>query len=254
MRFRAFLGCYELLDVIQPGSRMLDIGGGDGFHAGFFRDNGLNVDIVDISEGIEPLCYEGEYEKFHPASKYDVIWCSHVYEHIMNPGQFISKIYEDLNPGGILAITVPPSRPSRMIFPHVTLWNAGLLLIHLIKSGFDCRNAHIASYKYNITVIAQKPNERLNFEYTALLPQDIKVEKGYFDGEIKFMNWKHRRLHSYIDPAFDMRGQSLSQVLRKLSQLHERLQPAFAVYTNQDTNKNQYVYVDRRKRIVVRVV
>ncbi len=246
LRFRAFLGCYELLALVKPGARMLDVGGGDGLHARFFRRHGLDVDIIDLGEGMEPLVFTGQYEGYKPAEKYDIIWCSHVYEHIMNPGLFLSKIYYDLRPGGYAAITVPPLK-SDMLFEHVTLWNPGLLLIHLIKCGFDCRAARVGSYHYNITVIAQRPASPLALSERDMLPS-VDWKGSYFNGDINFLNWTHQALT--IPPVLDKRGKPVSDLLAALN-AHDYSQHLFGLAQLPETERLSYMYIDHDRKCVV---
>ena len=61
---------------------------------------------------------------------------SHVLEHQFDPQRFLRKIYECLNPDGVLALTVPP-RKDEIVGGHVSLWNGGLLLYHLVLAHLD---------------------------------------------------------------------------------------------------------------------
>lgn len=244
MRFRAFLACRELMELVEPGATMLDIGGGDGLHARYFRSRGLDVDILDLNQGMEPLIFAGPYEDFAPGKKYDVIWCSHVYEHIMNPGRFLSKILYDLKPGGYVVLTVPPMK-SDMLFEHVTLWNPGLLLIHLIKCGFDCREARVGSYHYNISAIAKRPLEELKLREDQLLP-GVEWANGYFNGDFKFVNWRNKSLE--IEKSFDFRKQGVSALLEELNA--SETVPDFAFSIMPKTKKPCYMYIDKSLRLV----
>ncbi|MBU1213234.1 MAG: class I SAM-dependent methyltransferase [Alphaproteobacteria bacterium] len=246
LRFRAFLGCLEIMLVAQPGMRMLDIGGGDGLHARFFRNRGLHVDVLDIQEGMEDLIFEGEYESFTPSKKYDIIWCSHVYEHIINPGIFLEKIHRDLRPGGYVAITVPPMK-SDMLFEHVTLWNGGLLLIHLIKCGFDCRAARVGAYNYNITIIAKKSTEPLHLQHYQLLPS-VNKSGGYFNGDIAFLNWENKKLP--LPDGFDDFKISIPEILDRYS--NAPLKPEFAAGETSE-GRRTYIYFDKQEELAVLV-
>ena len=116
-------------------------------------------------------------------------------EHQANPGLFLRKIYRDLKAGGVVAVTVPPAK-STIVGGHLTLWNAGLLLYNLIMAGFDCRNAAVKSYGYNISVIVRKRR--------ACHPRDMVMDCGDierlahffpcpakqdFEGHIIELNW-----------------------------------------------------------------
>ncbi len=246
LRFRAFLACHEILSLVETGSRMLDVGGGDGLHARFFRQHGLQVDVIDLNEGMEPLVFAGEYERYKPAEQYDVVWCSHVYEHIINPGLFLSKIWTDLRPGGYAVITVPPMK-SDMLFEHVTLWNPGLLLIHLIKCGFDCRQARVGSYHYNITVIAQRPHSSMPADNKDRLPA-VEWNGGYFNGDIKFLNWRNQKLD--IDPSLNFKDKPVADLVADLSR-SSCTTHLFGMARLPDNDRLSYMYIDHEKKIVV---
>lgn len=135
----------------------LDIGAGKGIHADYMRNEGRKVTTLDSNPVYNPNII-AQYLRWRnnaylPA--YEAIWCCHVLEHQINVGSFLRKIHNDLEPGGYLAITVPPAK-HEIVGGHVTLWNPGLLVYNLILAGFDCANARVGSYEYNISVIVQK--------------------------------------------------------------------------------------------------
>jgi len=191
--FRAALAALELVEIAKTENRtaprLLEIGGAHGIHARFFRKHipGLTVDIIDVKPTDEPLVFTGLYEDFAPAAPYDFIWASHVLEHVQNPGQFLQKLRRDLKPGGWIGLTVPPLK-HEMTFAHVTLWNAGLLLINLIRSGFECTGAHVATYDYNVSVLVQKTGRRIR-PHDAALPPGVTRTGRYFEGRIERLNW-----------------------------------------------------------------
>jgi SAM-dependent methyltransferase len=190
-RFRATYASLELLQIFTERNadciRLLDVGGGNGVHTHFFRDNGFEVDLVDIVDGTPERVYVGDFVDFAYPKRYDVIWASHVLEHILNPGQFVRQLLSCAKEGGFLCVTVPPAK-SEMTFGHVTQWNAGLLLIHLIKAGLDCRDARVYTKGYNISIIT-KVKYRTNENYLKWLPSSIVVNGGYFLGDIDSLNW-----------------------------------------------------------------
>ena len=103
---------------------------------------------------------------------------------------------QDLKEGGLLAITVPP-RKQNIVGGHVSLWNTGTLLYHLILAGFDCSAASAACYGYNISVIVQKRTAALpaltsdkgDIELLAhLFPMPLQARQG-FDGDAYAVSW-----------------------------------------------------------------
>jgi SAM-dependent methyltransferase len=173
---------------------LLDIGSGPKSAAySLFTDNDKTVTRQDINPDYQPDLL-GDFNNLAIVDQYDCVWCSHVLEHQLNVNHFLTKIFHTLKEGGVLAITVPP-RKDEIVGGHVTLWNAGLLLYNLILAGFDCKNAAVKSYDYNISVIVEKK--------TAILPNlnydtgDINALNEFFplgvfegfDGNIQEINW-----------------------------------------------------------------
>lgn len=190
-RFRATYAALELLHLFPERNkkriRILDVGGGNGVHTYFFRDSGFEVDLVDIVDGEPKRLYVGDFLNFAYPKRYEIVWASHVLEHILNPGHFLRQLLSCVKEGGFICVTVPPAK-KEMTFGHVSQWNAGLLLIHLIKAGLDCRTARIYTKGYNISIIAEV-KYRTNENYLKWLPADIKVSQGYFLGDIESLNW-----------------------------------------------------------------
>ncbi|MDO3383256.1 class I SAM-dependent methyltransferase [Gilvimarinus algae] len=185
---------------------VLDIGSGSGAHSQIMADMGKVVTAVDYGtsvyfEGRESsyACLFGDYNSMEFDEQFDAVWASHILEHQLNPNIFLKKINRDLKEGGVLAVTVPPLK-HQIVGGHVTLWNAGLLLYQLVMANFNCRNASIKSYGYNVSVVLKK-------EFIDL-PSDLTYDQGDikklfkflpngttepFDGRIESLNWAVRQ-------------------------------------------------------------
>ena len=189
---------------------VLDIGSGEGTHADIFQKHGKFVTSIDYgdsiyfekanTDGIAKNTIIADFNEYKFTSKYDAVWCSHVLEHQPNPNIFLTKIYSLLNDSGVLAITVPPAR-NTISGGHLTNWNAGLLLYNLVLAGFDCREASILKYGYNISLIVKKnPANHPSLAYDSgdlrkiknCLP-DLKFfstqNDDPFNGNISKINW-----------------------------------------------------------------
>lgn len=217
--FKDTLLSYEALDYVLSSEKqtILDIGCGNGIHARVFSDAGKRVTAITASqEGIYtgnllPDVRYGKFEDLNFQEKYDVVWASHILEHIRNIDVFLSKIKSVVKLGGIVAITVP-AREKNITLSHVHQFNAGRLIRYLLTAGFDCSDIKILEYGFNLSVIL--PNVKLIPEKINLnkaedgtgdfiqmdqvfnyLPKQISLTEinSYgirtFNGDIKELNW-----------------------------------------------------------------
>lgn len=179
--------------------RILDIGSGDGRHAAAMKAAGKIVTTVSMEA---PADHVGDYLALEIPGHFDAVWASHVLEHQPNPGAFLRRCNDHLRPGGVLAVTVPPPK-NEIVGGHVSLWNSGLLIYHLILAGFDCRAARVSGCypdgpgyaPYNLSVIVCKRPAELpalacdkgDIERLArFFP--LPVRHG-FDGRLPPINW-----------------------------------------------------------------
>jgi SAM-dependent methyltransferase len=183
---------------------VLDIGSGAGLHSKAFVDAGKTVSAIDLGQSIyydrRGINYDRvnihhiNFYEYYPTG-YDCVWASHILEHQVNPGIFLEKCFNLTRT--IFAITVPPLKHN-IVGGHVSLWNAGLLLYNMILAGFDCSQASVKSYGYNISVIvrkqpvAQSDLNALHYDsgdVTRLQKYfPVPVSEG-FDGQIPCLNW-----------------------------------------------------------------
>jgi SAM-dependent methyltransferase len=171
----------------------LDVGSGSGHHADLLRGWGWAVHTNSYQP---PADFVGDFMQLEFPDTYSLVWCCHCLEHQRNPGLFLDKINSLLKPGGWLVITVPPSKPT-IVGGHVSLWNGGLLLYHLVLAGFDCRMAKVKRYGYNVTVCVQKGEapDLTGLVYDSgdiarlakYLP--VKVTGDSFNGDLEAVNW-----------------------------------------------------------------
>lgn len=184
---------------------VLDIGAGSGSHSKHFADAGKTVSAVDLGLSIYYFGRSDNYQnvtkhaidlyKYYPEEPFDCVWASHVLEHQRNPGLFLEKCFEMTN--DLFVVTVPPLK-NEVVGGHLTLWNAGLLLYNMILAGFDCSQASVKSYGYNISVIVRKKAvlkedlESLHYDsgdVTRLQKYfPMSVSEG-FNGQIACLNW-----------------------------------------------------------------
>lgn len=186
----------KLLSLLDPNSCILDIGGGKARqHASFFEAAGHTVKVNDFFSSSN---YIGKFIDVNFDKQFDCVWCSHCLEHQLNVNTFLKKVNTVCKDGGLVCITVPPLKHT-IVGGHVTLWNAGLLLYNLVMANFDCSEAMIRSYGYNISVILKKKYidlPELVYDKGDLrtlrdfFPSEIRSDNlGQFNGIIKELNW-----------------------------------------------------------------
>lgn len=179
---------------------VLDVGCGAGAQALELRRHGKEVTTLSFERygEFEPD-FVGDFFDFPTDRRFDLVWCSHVLEHQPDTRRFLQRLAGFVWPGGLLAITVPPGRPG-IVGGHLSVWNAGLLLYNLVTAGFDCSEARVRSYGYNVSVIlrprrAVLPPLRHDVGDIERLAHffPLPVAQG-FDGRIESLRW---------DRAFD---------------------------------------------------
>lgn len=187
---------------------VLDVGSGEGHQAAVLLRHGKTVTALDYGESPYFKARDpnistviGDFNAMDFPQSFDCVWASHVLEHQLNPHNFLTKIHSVTKEGGIVAITVPPLK-HQIVGGHLSLWNGGLLLYHLVLAGFDCKNASILQYGYNISVILRK--ESIKFPNVVFDMGDIRTIRPYlpaglpfesntnddpFNGNILRLNW-----------------------------------------------------------------
>ena len=99
---------------------ILDIGCGEGFTLGYYKEKGWNITGVNFSNfGIKtnnpqllPFLIQGDiFDEVNKLvknnKKYDVVWLDNVLEHVIDPKNLIQQCYNLTNNGGVLVVEVP---------------------------------------------------------------------------------------------------------------------------------------------------
>jgi 2-polyprenyl-3-methyl-5-hydroxy-6-metoxy-1,4-benzoquinol methylase len=120
--FRAKLTQHHaVLQRVAPhGRTMLDVGCGEGFALGYFREQGWSVKGFDFSAvGVEsqnPACRDalvvGDVFALLDAEiaagrTYDVVWLQNVLEHVLDPVALLTSLKSLVSREGVAVITVP---------------------------------------------------------------------------------------------------------------------------------------------------
>jgi 2-polyprenyl-3-methyl-5-hydroxy-6-metoxy-1,4-benzoquinol methylase len=148
---------YFLEDALAPRSgKLLDIGCGTGNFLAAAREAGFDVTGIELDhnaasfarqrlglERVFPLTIS-EFAERHAEERFDVVTFFEVLEHQAAPVEFLRKVKGCVQPGGVIALSVPnPERwltgPDVLDYPpnHFLRWNAASLRKCLGAQGFD---------------------------------------------------------------------------------------------------------------------
>jgi SAM-dependent methyltransferase len=112
-------GLYKRLRAVaalQTGRRLLDVGCGSGDFIAFAREQGWQVQGVELSESAAASCRDrlglpvvtGDlHAAALPAGQLDVVTLWNVFEHLFDPAATLVEIRRILVPGGLLVMAVP---------------------------------------------------------------------------------------------------------------------------------------------------
>src|ERR1700679_3950109 len=138
------------LKGIDPRTRVLEVGCGDGSFTTELTKYSRDVTAIDISEGQiaeNVLHFPGIAFRQHDVAErlpfedgaFGVVWCSVVLEHLFDPAFAMHEMHRVLHPGGKLLVTVPY---------HGCLKNA-LIALFKFDEHYSPSNPHIRFYTKN---------------------------------------------------------------------------------------------------------
>ncbi len=130
---------------------ILEIGAGAGYALVWFEEEDYNVTGIEPDpKNVELInkrlnrgkCIGGYVEDINLDTKFEIIWMSHVLEHLIRPDLFLEKIKKNLKDDGIFFIEVPDCGNDKtlcdsLLNPH-TFHFSKMALIKLVeKAGFN---------------------------------------------------------------------------------------------------------------------
>jgi 2-polyprenyl-3-methyl-5-hydroxy-6-metoxy-1,4-benzoquinol methylase len=138
---------------IRSKCNILDIGGGTGFFANFCSSKGLKSTVVETSSKSRNICKEKNINSFKSiyeisiSNHYGLVTLWHSLEHITSPDKILNKIYDILEPKGLLVIALPNFKSHDSSY-YKSNW-AGLdvprHLWHFTKAGIE-QMAHNSNF------------------------------------------------------------------------------------------------------------
>ena len=102
---------FGLLPVIQQYAkgRLLDAGAGDLQYKALLKQFVESYESFDIEKRQKSVDYLGDVQDMREisSSRYDVVFCNQVLEHVSEPQKALMEFYRILKPGGVLLLAVP---------------------------------------------------------------------------------------------------------------------------------------------------
>jgi len=143
----------EDLGIQDKNIRILDVGCGlGGMMAGLAQVGFTNVYGLEQSSyrsktarlRFSGQVYSEGYREHVPTSKYDLIYCNHVLEHIYQPSDYFNWLRENLSPSGLAIVCVPNAQWEQVInqlffLPHLHSLTAKALSLLAENIGFSSK-------------------------------------------------------------------------------------------------------------------
>lgn len=188
------LACF--LRAPQPGGRLLEVGFGNPSTLMTMRELGWDVvgvetDPVSVANaralGLDARQGALEAHAF-PDASFDVVYASHVLEHVHDPLDLLRECYRVLKPGGAVVMTTPnlASWGHRRFGADWVLLDAPR---HLML--FSPRNARALLHKAGFRAGRVRSTARLSFMYFGMT--ELYRRLGGLDGVTSWPNWVRRR-------------------------------------------------------------
>lgn len=117
-----------MADYAKPGMKLLEIGCSTGFMLDHFKEEGLEVKGIELSDEFVPFLKDRGYEIFlsleeliqeSSQQKFDIITHYFVFEHIRDPFDFLEKSYQLLNKEGWIIMEVPSATDPLTSLYHI---------------------------------------------------------------------------------------------------------------------------------------
>lgn len=146
----------------KGGKKALVIGVYTGKEATKLQERGFEVTGTDILPHYITTYkhVKGPFEEVDFGDeKFDVIFSSHVLEHMENVGIALKKMQSLLSSEGWMGIVVPGYPQDSFHVGHYTLWTPALLLYNLFSNGWSCKDAEFMTTEDQKHVIVVLPNK-----------------------------------------------------------------------------------------------
>ena len=128
---RTWISQYKYCEPFMKDKKtILEIGSGQGQASWWFEEKGFQITGIEPdAKNVELInqklkngrCILSSGEDFKSKEKFDIIWMSHVLEHLIKPDFFLSRIKDNMEDDGLFFIEVPNCENSSMLQTSIDL-------------------------------------------------------------------------------------------------------------------------------------
>jgi len=162
----------------------IDVGCGKGDFFKYLNDKKVNVEGtgIDMMDDKDLIYKDFNYvncnfSNYESDETYDLIFSSHTIEHNPDTESFIKNFFKLGDDKGLFCLIWPPPKPL-IVGGHVHIFNLGLMLYNIIRTGIDCSKVEIFKSGYNLCIMGEyKKIEIKELTYNRF---EIDILKKYF--------------------------------------------------------------------------
>jgi len=178
----------RVTDESPPPLTVIDVGVGLGIQSYIFASFGYDVIGISLEDPLPIVKEQKKYihvkENLFNADlpQADIVWASHIIEHMPNVGLFLERVRSMTKPDGWVCIVAPSDQMNLMVDGHLTFWTPAHLIYNMVVAGFDCRKAKYYTLGRDISLMVRRkdrPHIDLNYDYG-----DLSVLSLYFPAPI----------------------------------------------------------------------
>ena len=126
--------------------------------------------------------YSTSLSEFIFLEYYDMIWCSHVLEHVRDVGSFLDSCLHALKDDGLFCLVVPTDKPDVLVDGHLSFFTPAHLIYQMVLAGFDMSRCMWYTCNRDIAVVVRKhEREDVNLNYDT---GDLASLSEYFPVEM----------------------------------------------------------------------
>jgi SAM-dependent methyltransferase len=143
---------------------ILDIGCGRGNMFRFLKGKEITgIDVIDknkvaLTPGAKYI--QDNISTYTPDEKYDAVMCCHLIEHVPDTESFIKTFFSFIDEGSPWCIIWPPPKP-QVVGGHVHVFNHGMMLYNIVRTGIDCSNVRLVKKEYSNGIMGVKKSFKL---------------------------------------------------------------------------------------------